>query len=870
MKYEIRKNLVKATTAILLLAVMMISASAADIQLGKTSDKETYMVGDTVIYTLEVCNPSTQYSATLDIYDEFPDGNAVLQFNGVLIAGGVTIAPEDCWTDTVTYVVDLADVVDGKIWNYLYVSGQNSQGEPISASVSDTANVEHDGDCCIDVCESCGTKVAQEDHDAVYVLRPATEARIAYHDANDNGVFDLGDTLYVDMVEDEENFVVGSGDVRLTAHHEIPPNTKVISTDPDHGYTLKILPDGQDVVKYVDLNANDFYDLGDPLYVDTDGDDTVTVADVRLTARSVAGYDYSPFSKVQSGDLDVTNSLEDMGHSTGELLGYIDSDCSGGWTCPDKLYLQQLKGGVADTVVTIGDFRLYIPPELECWPPCGTKVEQGDIDATYVLDKVDNAAILIYKAAGAIYVDMDYDDEDEIHTVTQGDVRLTWYHDLYPPNTKVFSTENDKNNPLVPMDCGNDCIKYVDINNNNVYDLSDPLYLDVDDTKDVTVGDLRLTERVAQGVTYDAYTTVALDDWDQILNDDLIDASPMDDDMDLFGYIDSDCNAKWSCPDKLYLQQWVDEESSPFANDFVTVGDFRLYIPQEAIDEEGWPSCGTKVEQPDIDNTYTLRKDNIRICFDDANSDGVFNPEDGEAVYVDMFVNGDWVEAGDVRLSWYHDLYPPNTKVTSTDIDKMVELNCFTDQTVVRYVDLNNNGVYDISDPVYVDTDDSTTVSPKDVRLTERTAMGETYAPYTVVWTGDNDLIGDKSLNDIGPFSVITRFMDADCSEDWTCPDKLYLQQVWGSDGRNAEVADSVVTIGDFRLYWPPCESTCTNGNSGGNSGNSCSMPDACCDFDANDNGAIELSEAVAAVTAYFDAQISLGDAIAVINCYFG
>jgi len=897
-KIKVVAKILTVIVAILIFFSVGNLASAADINLGKSSDKSSYQIGEVATYSLRACNPSDIYSMTLDIFDEFPDGNNFLQFNGVKLEDDVVLSPNECWTDTVTYVVQEDGVTpEGHIWNWLYVQGENSIQEPVTAAVSNVVPVTTPPPelplIPIPCCETCGSKVEQGGNETVYVLRPV-QARIAYHDANSDGNFDMNDTLYVDMVSDDVGpWVVESGDVRLTAHHSIPPNTKVVSNDADHGYVLKEIPagsgglGGQAVIGFVDVNANGVYDLADPLYVDTDSSSTVTVKDVRLTERSVMGQTYDAFTKVQIGDLDVTNDLKDpvtisttLETRAEMLLGYIDSDCSADWSCPDKLYLQQITGSdVADNVVSIGDLRLYIPQDAiddEGWPPCSTKVEQGDVDAVYTLTTVDTQ-ILWYEAAEAIYLDM-----DESGTVTQDDIRLTWYHDLYPPNTKVFSTENDKNNPLVTMACGQTCVGFVDVNGNGNYDLADPLYVDVDGSSDVTVGDLRLTDRTIQNVNYSAFTRVGMNDWDGIFNEDLKDLvsgntvinTPVE---DLLGFIDTDCDMGWSCPDKLYLQQITGQG---IADDVVSIGDLRLYIPQDAIDDEGWPACGSKVELCDIDNTYSLRGNEFLIGFGDANSDNVFNPENGEAVYVNMVPSSpDVIEAGDVRLSWYHDLYPPNSKVMSLDIDKTVEFATFTNgQNVIGFVDTGNDGTYDIGDPLYVDTDGSSTVTKNDLRITPRTAMGVTYEAYTIVESGDNDLIGDKDLKDpvtggtnlVTAFNELVRYLDTDCSGYWTCPDGLYLQQLWSGpiqcttdDSNTCDriiqanwVADWAVTIGDFRLYWPPCD------------GGSCTEP--CCVFDADNSGTIELNEAVAAITAYFNNEVDLGSVVEVINCYFG
>jgi hypothetical protein len=746
-------------------------------------------------------------------------------------------------------------------------------------------------ECCDIKCvwEPCGEKVEQGDVDAVYALKPI-KAMWAYQDADSDGRFDDNDVLIIDTVLDQDAqgnwigaWVIEEGDVRLSNYHETPANTKVISTDGDRGKPLKELPGGQMVVGFVDVNNNipPHYDLGDPLYADTDGSSTVTPNDVRLTERTVNIKTYPAYSRVQSDDWDVGNDLRDpvtyetdITTNSVTLLGYIDSDCNCHWTCPDKLYLQQITGTIADNFSTIGDLRLYIPPEAiadEDWPECGTKVEQCNKDAVYVLAKDDQIRIMfgdvnsngIYDHGEAIYLDMVDNGDDKVEA---GDVRLTWFHDE-PPNYKITSLDPDRTDPLEELCGGQAVIGFVDVNSDGVYDKYDPLYIDTDCSSDVTAGDIRLTEREAMGTTYDCWTMVENGDFDQILNEDLLDPVTYGTDLVteiwfMLGYIDSDCSGDWTCPDKLYLQQIVSEDGDSTADWVVTIGDHRLYIPQEAIDEHCWPECCTKVQQCNVDAVYALTKDDqIRIMYGDVNSNGQYDI--GETVYIDMVDNGqDKVEAGDVRLTWYHDMYPPNTKVNSTNLDKNNPLEELCGgQVVVGFVDLNNNEVYNTYDPLYVDTDCNSRVSVGDVRLTKRMASGRTYEPYTVVKAGDYDLIGDKDLRDpvapygyglVTPIWELLGYIDSDCSGDWTCPDKLYLQQITGT------IADDVVTIGDLRLYIPPEEI----------------QPDDNDDFDpmvydTDSSGEIDKSEVFAAIADYFDNNITKEEVFAVIAEYF-
>jgi hypothetical protein len=736
-------------------------------------------------------------------------------------------------------------------------------------------------ECCDVKCvwEPCGTKVQQCDIDAVYALKPI-KAMWAYHDANSNDKFDDNDVLYIDTVIDTDDvpWAVEEGDVRLTNYHDIEPNTKVTSNDSDHGYDLKELCGGQAVVGFVDVNNDGVYDKYDPLYVDTDCSSTVTVNDVRLTERTVNIKTYPAYSRVESGDWDIDNDLKDL--VTGEsditydsrkLLGYIDSDCDCHWSCPDKLYLQQIVGTIADKFVTIGDLRLYIPPDEEDWPKCGTKVQQCDKDAVYVLTKDNQTRIMYgdvnsnlqYDQGETIYVDMVWNDRQEVE---EGDVRLTKNHDN-KPNEKVDSNDTDRTDPLEELCGGQAVIGFVDVNNDGVYDKYDPLYIDTDCSSDVTAGDIRLTEREAMGTIYDCWTMVENGDFDQILNEDLLDPVTYETELEtefwfMLGYIDSDCSGDWSCPDKLYLQQIVSEDGNSTADWVVTIGDHRLYVPPEAIEEHCWPECCTKVQQCNVDAVYVLAKDEqIRIMFGDVNSNGEY--DECETVYIDMVYNGqNKVEAGDIRLTWFHE-EPPNYKITSLDPDRNDPLVRLPgDQAVVGFVDVNNDGVYDKYDPLYVDTDNSSTVTVDDVRLTERKVNQQTYPAYSKVEIGDWDLIGNTDLRDpVDPYGTILvteiwfmlGYIDSDCSGDWTCPDKLYLQQIVGECK-----ADDVVSIGDLRLYIPPEEI----------GPSPTPTPGDCDAYDANGNGIIEINEAWAAVQDWLAEEIEISDAWAVVQCW--
>ena len=662
------------------------------------------------------------------------------------------------------------------------------------------------------------------------------------------------------------------------------------------------------------------------------------------------------------------------------------------WTCVDKLYLQQLTSHdycwkyddaaldefevttfedlgviteskrdmffdknsfVADSVVTIGDFRLYVPQEAideEGWPECGTKVEQSDVDAVYVLSN-DFMLIGYYDENGngyfdekdGLYIDAVVDWKASRWETEAGDVRLTDFCDEYDPNTKIVHGDNDAGMELMPLPgrfYGQAVVGFIDVMNDGVYDLADPLYVDTDGDREVSVNDVRLTEN-GTGVSY---TRVTRDD--EYHGEELLDpvtsrhylVTPI---FKMLGYIDSDCSMTWTCVDKLYLQQltckycmiWkyndaaldvfevtsladlgvvAENNRDMFFNEcnfvtdcVVTIGDFRLYIPPEAISEEEWPECGTKVELCDIDAVYTLSKDFMLIGYYDVNSNNRFDGDDG--LYIDAVV--DWqasrweTESGDVRFTDFCGEYEPNTKIVHGDNDAGKELKplpgrCFG-QAVVGFVDVMNNGVYDLVDPLYVDTDGDRSVSVHDVRLTEN----ETGVSYTRV-TRDDEYHGEDLLDPVTsrhclvtPIFTLLGYIDSDCSMTWTCTDILYLQQLTCNDcmswkdsdaaldefevtsladlGAIAEknrdmffkdsciVADGVVTIGDFRAYVPP-EMMDDNG-----------VTPEVVTFDPmvydthNPYGVIEKDEVFNAIADYlFDGTITKDNVYAVIGKY--
>ena len=739
------------------------------------------------------------------------------------------------------------------------------------------------------VCEKpCGTKVEQCDVETVYRLTslPST-VLVGYHDTDGNGRYNDDEGAYIDM---DANGIVSEGDIRLSwVCGTFPPNSKVGPHDGDRSLTLMPFPGSPVVFMYIDLNGDGMMQMEEPIYLDTTNPGVVSVNDIRLTdspaydcygvARGEWGHKWT---RVKMSDGDWKLPLRPVpdtippGPAAGTpwgVLGYVDADGSGSWSCPDKLYMKQAHGDPQhDDFVTIGDLRLYIPPGDECVPECGEKVEECSEDAVYALVRSNDVGgglwqwgfydvnfNGVFDTNETAYIDMDANG-----VVSAGDVRLSGYCTTYGPNTKVKPHDVDLDKPLtIPAQAG--AFAYTDLNQNGVFDLYDPVYLDTDGNGMVSIGDIRITDAppfdvqgLKKGEFGPAWSVVKAGDkevmggvqiWLLFPLPPVVGVpGPAGSPRNVLGYIDADCSLSWTCPDKLYIQQAHRSQGGTGIHDaFVTIGDIRLYVPPE---DRCWEPCGTKVVQCDIDATYCLEQiSTVQWAYHDTGSKGVFDSEDGG--YLDMDGSGT-VTAGDIRLTWVCGKYPPNTKVGIHDDDLNEPLVVPSAQAVFCYWDINQNGVFDLQDPVYVDTDTNGIVSKDDIRITasppydvQNIPAGFYGANWTLVRVGDGDMKEPLTLIRTGVPANELRYVDADCSISWTCPDKLYLYLQY----------PRVVTIGDVRIYIP-------------SSGAGGTTPDVCDRYDTNGNGKVDMNEVMQAVCDWKQGYLGMADLMKVILCW--
>ena len=197
---------------------------------------------------------------------------------------------------------------------------------------------------------SPGTLVGPADDDRGLPTAPllGPTAPISYINSIPNAVCDIGEYVYVDVT------VIGTvseGDIRLIdviiGGITYKAGTQVLNLDLDVGNPLTVLPVINQAILIVDADSNGLYSVGDWLYLDINGDGSVTGpsitqgADLRLTAVAIPfGPAYAFGTKVNTLDNDVgIIPLGIVPPSPGIWrLDYIDNVGPGIYTPGDTVY----------------------------------------------------------------------------------------------------------------------------------------------------------------------------------------------------------------------------------------------------------------------------------------------------------------------------------------------------------------------------------------------------------------------------------------------------------------------------------------------------------------------------------------------------
>lgn len=346
---------------------------------------------------------------------------------------------------------------------------------------------------------------------------------IAYH---------IGEYIYRDVDGDGK---VSIKDIRLTDVKDISGNifpANSIVGDKDVGQTLTALAN----LKFVDLNGNGTFDLGEYLYMSTDN--IVNAGDTRLLSCAcglnpgevVAGdgdigtplvsfeplhaqnlnntADYTPTGVgIEWTDINGNNQFDPgvdtaLGNNFVELYEYIykDLDGSGNISAGD-IRVSEVK--VFDR--TLNDWIIY---------PSGTRVQGIDIDLLLaaVGDTFADSINLISFTATELFVDTNgnglydwgepiYKDDDGSGTVSMNDTRLSWIGS-YPPNSTVAITDTDIGQKLTSFSSAP--VKFIDINVDGNWQINEPIYLDINGNDKVDIGDIRLNDYLDPNATIDS------------------------------------------------------------------------------------------------------------------------------------------------------------------------------------------------------------------------------------------------------------------------------------------------------------------------------------------------------------------------------
>ncbi|MDI6860537.1 MAG: stalk domain-containing protein [Caldisericia bacterium] len=338
-------------------------------------------------------------------------------------------------------------------------------------------------------------------------------------------VYHIGENIYRDVDSDGK---VSEGDIRLTdvkdGKGNIFPANSIVG-DKDSGKSLISLTN----VKFVDLNGNGTYDLGEYLYIDIDVDNKVSKNDKRLVSCACG---LAP-GDVSNGDGDIGTPLVSFEPLHAENLSsdgkYTPTGVDIEWTDVNgnglfdpgtdiaplagdnnliELYEYIYKDMDSSGTISIGDIRVsevkIFDTSINDWIiyPSGSKVQFGDKDLSLAGDTPADSINLISFTSSEKFVDTNgnglydwgepiYIDVDNSGTVSSGDIRLAWVSN-YKPNSIVGPTDTDITHSLNSFQSSP--IKFVDNNGDVAWNPGEPLYIDTNGNGIVEIGDIRLND----------------------------------------------------------------------------------------------------------------------------------------------------------------------------------------------------------------------------------------------------------------------------------------------------------------------------------------------------------------------------------------
>ena len=316
-----------------------------------------------------------------------------------------------------------------------------------------------------------GTFVRSHDNDKNDAVTPL-EASIAYFDEDGTGSFTAGDPVYLDL-DAPGNGRVSLGDVVLAGAYA---GHVVESHFPSFGLTLTPLTA---TVLTWDVNDDDGWDTGDRIYLDVDGNEQVTVPDVRLGNPRDDRFG----SYVQPAEADATPELTTANVPTSFL--WLDNDANERPDPGEPVYLSS-----SGTRIVGAAIRLAEPMVGEL----GSTVASGDADHG--------------KSAASLDATLSFHDKDADGSVDPGE---TVYLDLDDASTGEVSIGDvilSGAGAGTIIDAGHDALEDPltvvpgslaawDAQGDDRYSAGDAVYLDSDDDATISIGDLKLSRHAS-------------------------------------------------------------------------------------------------------------------------------------------------------------------------------------------------------------------------------------------------------------------------------------------------------------------------------------------------------------------------------------
>jgi hypothetical protein len=333
-----------------------------------------------------------------------------------------------------------------------------------------------------------GSKVAVGNVDVARAIVAFGGSTIRYFDINGDGVYGLGDPVYLDA---DASGAVSGGDIRLSVPAGSAPagsGSVVVPANSDVTRALTAFAAAQPVSFFntdgsLSTVGASTHTATDAVYVDADADGFASVNDVRLSAPSVgvAG------SKIVSTDADATFSLAVPVAAI--TIMYNDADGSAAYNAVDPVYVDMDGSGT----VTESDVRLSTPLT-------------GSVGSLVALSDTDLGLALLALGAPASYFDDDgntdystgdsvYHDADGSGTVTALDIRLSSIAG-FEPGSKVGGGDSDVNRALTALVAGALSVYNADgtysVGLGSTFTTGDRAVLDVEGNGVVTVNDIIL------------------------------------------------------------------------------------------------------------------------------------------------------------------------------------------------------------------------------------------------------------------------------------------------------------------------------------------------------------------------------------------